>query len=677
MGEEAVVVSFADTNTCHGLIEFGRTIVLPLTVRSVVTLVIIWPAIMNTAALPSALRTIIRSADPRRSQAAGALWLITALAVTFSIAAAVWVGGIARDNMVEQHERRLALETDQLSSDLSQAIAARLGAIRAAERLPGSSIADPGARLLDIFDRLCVAYPQFTWLLVADRNGTVLRSNRMVRPLTDVSTQPWFMAARQSPWLGTIERRDDRLTPLSKPTGLTSLGDMAAPLKDSNGRTMGILVTPLDWQRSPAPGERLTDETDPQSHTEASLLDRDGTVLVATPEAVGKPWSGTPALRASGGMLLTPHFERLPGGRGVLVARAPLSTSIDQAANWLVQLTEPNVRVYQRANALTKQILWVSIGLGAVTAMLGGIGAHQLTKRLKRLADSVARVKANDTAQIEVPHGIDEVAQLGAAFADLLQDLQLERAGLKHLSLELERRVAVRTGEVERLADEARYAAIVRERLKIARGLHDTLAHSMMAMLSEIRYLRRLQTHSPAALAGELARAEEVAHAGLEEARSAITQMRETAVRDTGLGPALSAIFERFLDSTGLHGEFRSDPHGAVFGDERAETLVRMVQEGLRNIERHAHATRVTLTLESVDADHLRLTLQDNGSGFDPRIHRAGHYGILGLHEQADLIGAQLEIMSAQGSGTTLQIHLRVTPVAFVGRVAPISSSGM
>jgi signal transduction histidine kinase len=78
-----------------------------------------------------------------------------------------------------------------------------------------------------------------------------------------------------------------------------------------------------------------------------------------------------------------------------------------------------------------------------------------------------------------------------------------------------------------------------------------------------------------------------------------------------------------------------------------------------------------------VDADHLRLTLQDNGSGFDPRIHRAGHYGILGLHEQADLIGAQLEIMSAQGSGTTLQIHLRVTPVAFVGRVAPISSSGM
>ena len=78
--------------------------------------------------------------------------------------------------------------------------------------------------------------------------------------------------------------------------------------------------------------------------------------------------------------------------------------------------------------------------------------------------------------------GLDEVAQLGRAFANVLTDLQNERRELKNLSLELERRVAVRTREVERLAEETRYAAIARERLKMARDLHDTLAHSMMAL---------------------------------------------------------------------------------------------------------------------------------------------------------------------------------------------------
>src|SRR5271163_2731378 len=77
-------------------------------------------------------RSWLRGLDPRRSLAASAMWLIVALAVTFSIAASVWVGSIARENVLEQHIRRLSLETDQLSSDLGQALSARLDAVRAA-----------------------------------------------------------------------------------------------------------------------------------------------------------------------------------------------------------------------------------------------------------------------------------------------------------------------------------------------------------------------------------------------------------------------------------------------------------------------------------------------------------------------------------------------------------------
>jgi signal transduction histidine kinase len=619
---------------------------------------------MNKAATFEALRSLVQSVDPRRSQAASTVWLIIGLSVTFSIAAAVWVGGLARENIVEQHERRLALETDQLSSDLSQAVAERLGAMRAERHiLDPTDTSDVNAQLLGLFQELSLTYPQLVWLLVADEHGRVLTGNMSRMPSKNVSEQAWFAAALRSPVLGMIAPiAADPVAPADS-SGVTSLGDMAAPVTNSAGRVVGVIVTHLRWPRSSKPTLRLTDEPDPTTHAEAALLDRDGTVVAGAPLAVGVRRASATAWKKERARF-EPHFEVLPGGRRMLVARAPLSAAADAAAEWMVQLSEPDIRVYQRANALRKQILWVSIGLGIFTALLGGLGAHQLTARLRHLAASVARVKHNAAEQIEIPNGVDEVALLARAFADLLDDLQLERAGLKSLSLELERRVAVRTSEVQRLAEDARYAAIVRERLKIARDLHDTLAHSMMAMLSEIRYLRRIQIHNPAMLADELARAEEVAHEGLEEARTAITQMRETAVRDIGLGPALAAALERLIDSTGVTGEFVSEPGAARFGDERAETLARMAQEALRNIERHASASRVVMTLRGNDAD-LDLTIQDDGVGFDPTSARAGHYGIVGLYEQAELIGARLQIISHPGQGTRICISLRVTPTQF------------
>jgi signal transduction histidine kinase len=217
---------------------------------------------------------------------------------------------------------------------------------------------------------------------------------------------------------------------------------------------------------------------------------------------------------------------------------------------------------------------------------------------------------------------------------------------------------------VERLAEESRYAAIVRERLQIARDLHDTLAHSMMAMLSEVRLLRKLQAHDPNSLPDELARAEQVAHAGLNEARTAITQMRANSVRDIGLGPALAKAVERFRDRTGLAVEFTADGAAAHFGDERAEVLFRMTEEALRNVERHAAASKVRVALRSTDSAQLELLIEDDGVGFDTAVSRPGHFGLIGLREQAQLIGAAFAIDSEPDSGTTLRLTLRIAPEA-------------
>jgi len=194
-------------------------------------------------------------------------------------------------------------------------------------------------------------------------------------------------------------------------------------------------------------------------------------VVAVGPEPLrNAPWNGqlvdeAPPIEPPLDLTGAPRFERLPTGHTILVARAPVRLEGDELRDaWQVQLSEPKEIVYQRANALAVRIVWISIGLGLATAAFGALGARHLTNRLKSLTRSAAAVGRGEIARIEVPSGRDEVAQLAAVFAKILDDLHQERSELLNLSGELERRVAVRTREVERLAEESRYAAIVRER---------------------------------------------------------------------------------------------------------------------------------------------------------------------------------------------------------------------
>jgi signal transduction histidine kinase len=608
---------------------------------------------MSTPRHSDTLIAMLRDMDPRRSLVARIIWLMIALAASFAIAASIWAGRVAREIVLQQHVRRLALETDQLASDLGQAVGARLDALRAA----GNPASAAG-----VFELLAGAYPDLGWVAVADAEGTVLAADASLAAGSSVRGEPWFSGGLNGPWIGVI-----RGTPRAGRTPL--LGDLSAPVTDASGRVVAVIAAHLNWHWAPNDVQRLNDTLNPRGSAQTLVLDGTGKVLVGPDALLGKRWEGValeeppPIEPDSIEPSATPLFERLPDGAMVVVARAPMSVGARHPTlGWQVQLSESREHVYQRANALAIRILWISICLGTATALIGALGARHLTNRLRRLTRSAAAVGRNEMARIEVPKGRDEVAQLAAAFAEILDALRQERTELLTLSGELERRVAVRTREVERLAEESRYAAVVRERLKIARDLHDTLAHSMMAMLSEVRLLRKLQVHDPDSLREELARAEEVAHEGLNEARTAITQMRVNAVRDTGLGAALRTTFDRFIDRTALSGEFTADPDAAGFGDERAEILFRMAEEAMRNIERHAMATHASLALKTVDETQLQLRIEDDGIGFDPAAPHQGHYGIIGLHEQAQLIGAHLLIDSAPSRGTTLTVTLRMTP---------------
>ncbi|MHB1620576.1 MAG: sensor histidine kinase [Sulfuricella sp.] len=604
-------------------------------------------------------------------------WLVVALSLVFAMVAALWLGGMAQTSLLQQHDRQLALSAGQLAAELDQALALRLQSVRAAATLLGTDVGSETPRALRaVLDDLQSTYPEFEWIGLADAKGRVVAASNGLLEGSSVAERTGFAQGLKGPWIGDVH---GAVLPDKKPPPLPDgeprrFVDMMAPVRDPQGRAIGVVGAQLGlrWVRNYAQGLRETLHL--HDAAQALVLDRNGVVLIGPDALQGKRWHSAPvndtafvdatqAVSSERAHASAPAFERLEGGQVVLVTRAePQAGSALHALGWRVQLIEPADRADQRADTLSLQILWVSLGLGGTTALLGVLIARHLTRRLTALTQSVQNVGMGKAQRVEVPSGIDEVTLIGTAFADVLDALQHERGELRTLSAELEQRVAARTREVERLAEESRYAAVVRERLNIARDLHDTLAHSMMAMLTEVRLLRKLHVHDPAALPGELVHAEQVAHQGLKEARAAITQLRFNAVRDIGLGAALADAIKLFSERTGLAVDYGSEPRAASFADKRAETLFRIAEEALRNVERHAMASLVRVSLRDAADGRLELSIEDDGVGFDPGASYPGHYGLVGLQEQAQLIRAELTIKSAPDEGTSLRLALRIEP---------------
>ena len=229
-------------------------------------------------------------------------------------------------------------------------------------------------------------------------------------------------------------------------------------------------------------------------------------------------------------------------------------------------------------------------------------------------------------------------------------------------NLSLEHQVEARTREIERMAEENRRAAIIRERLRMARDLHDTLANAIVGLLLQIRAVRKQLTQKdPTTLEPELTCAEESAREALIQVRTVVQELRYRPIGEGGLGPALERLTARLRAKTSLEITLHVDPAAAGLEDETAEVLYRIAEEALRNVERHSAAEHVDVSVR-VDrlngAGCLTLAVADDGVGFDPGAVPVGHYGLLGMREQAELIGAELRVDSAPGQGTRVSVSV-------------------
>ena len=203
--------------------------------------------------------------------------------------------------------------------------------------------------------------------------------------------------------------------------------------------------------------------------------------------------------------------------------------------------------------------------------------------------------------------------------------------------------------------------ATVRERNRMARDLHDTLANTLTAVAVQIEAADSAWDGAHEQVRGLLVKALGTARSGLAETRRAIKALRATPLEDLGLTLPIRTFAESIAARAGL--QLMADLAEEVDLLPAVEqTVYRIAQEALTNIAKHAQAQKLNVTLRKLDAE-LLLLIVDDGVGFAPeQATPAGHYGLQGLYEQAQLIGAQLEIESQPQHGTTLRLRLRQLP---------------
>ncbi|HXB67749.1 MAG TPA: two-component regulator propeller domain-containing protein [Candidatus Acidoferrales bacterium] len=207
------------------------------------------------------------------------------------------------------------------------------------------------------------------------------------------------------------------------------------------------------------------------------------------------------------------------------------------------------------------------------------------------------------------------------------------------------------------------------ERTRIARDLHDTLLQSFQGLLMKFSAATYMIPQRPVEAQKTLERAIEQARQAVTEGRDAVQALRASTVVTNDLVRAITTLGEQL--ATEYPGASCPEPRVQVQGTSRElapivrDEVYRIAYEAVRNVCRHAQASRIDVEILYGDR-HFRLRVRDDGKGIDPKVlaegGRAGHHGLPGMQERANLAGGKLVLSSKPGSGTEAELTI---PAAF------------
>jgi signal transduction histidine kinase len=330
------------------------------------------------------------------------------------------------------------------------------------------------------------------------------------------------------------------------------------------------------------------------------------------------------------------------GGDEHVAAYTPVTS-----AGWAL-ITEESWEAVATPTLRTSQIAPLVL-VPAVLIMLLALylGASQVVKPLRTLESKAATLAWGDFKTIQEPVG--GIAEI--------QHLQKELIQMATKVKDAQRSLHGYIGAITEAQEE--------ERRRLARELHDDTLQALIALKQRVQLAQlELQpsTKQDPPESAELNEIASLTEQTIENLRRLTRALRPVYLEDLGLVPALEMLARETGQGMGIKVEFHRQGTERRLDANVELALYRMAQEALSNTARHAQAEQASMTISFL-LSSITLQVVDNGIGFNlpknPAEYAAnGHYGLLGLHERAELIGASLDIRTSPGKGTSLIVTL-------------------
>ncbi len=230
----------------------------------------------------------------------------------------------------------------------------------------------------------------------------------------------------------------------------------------------------------------------------------------------------------------------------------------------------------------------------------------------------------------------------------LVQRLRSQQAQL----MQANARLTHYAGMVEQLS-------ISRERNRLARELHDTLAHTLSGLSVQLETTQAYWDVEPETARNLLAKSLAATRSGLNETRRALKALRASPIDDLGLLLSLQKLAESAAERGKLNLSLSLPGQISSLSPDVEQCIYRIAQEALENVVYHANAQTLTVQL-TVSDEVIHLRVEDDGLGFDTKqSQETGHYGLAGMRERAQAAGGELTLSSQPGQGTQIQLTLK------------------
>ncbi len=214
--------------------------------------------------------------------------------------------------------------------------------------------------------------------------------------------------------------------------------------------------------------------------------------------------------------------------------------------------------------------------------------------------------------------------------------------------------------------------AVLRERTRLAREMHDTIGHALVLISVKLEAAQRLRERDPERCDRELESTKQIARETMTALRASIANLRSPVLEHERISQALSRAAHELGQRTGLDVTYTLEADIDFLPEALEETLWKVSQEALTNIEKHAHASHVQVRISRRD-EKLLLSIHDDGIGLPQAVYQSqkagsivyssfnGHYGLRGMRERIEAVGGHLALHTGEGQGTIIEVELPLT----------------